>query len=64
MNAGDEVARPRRKGNRLTMEELRLDRERENLLWRERKDLVHLGRALQTALELQRRHGKQESPAT
>lgn len=27
-------------------------------------DLVHLGRALQTALELQRRHGKQESPAT
>lgn len=53
-----------RKGNRLTMEELRLDRERENLLWVERKDLVHLGRALQTALELRRRHGQQESPAT
>ena len=53
-----------RKGNRLTLEELRLDRERENLLWVERKDLVHLGRALQTALELQRRYGKQESPAT
>ena len=53
-----------RKGNRLTMEELRLDRERAGLLWKERKDLVHLGRALQTALEWQRRYGKQGSPAT
>ena len=53
-----------RKGNRMTLEELRLDRERENLLWTERKKLVHLGRALRTALELQRRYGKQESSAT
>ena len=45
-----------RKGNRMTMEELRNDREAEGLLYCDRRRLVNLGRAQKWAIAEMRRH--------